>query len=396
MAYIRPVLLFMLLLLSLPAMCQKEPSHRGEPIVEMRTHVGGYRSPGFYYPEEEEKVKEEPDSNRNWIHLLEKGELSLQDTTVEWPKFLKFCLGVYNWGDRFFNGFDTTYVVGTGRRWKVRLVNDLWTDSYIMKVGRKMPMSMLSHPIIHTGLYLQYMAVSIGYQLDMSNIIGNRPANNQRLTFGFACGLFNFEGSYTRSADGTYLRRFGDYNDGRMIREFFPGLQMSTFELDLYFYLNHRRYSQVAAYSFGRYQRKRAGSVMLGLSYVDQDIDMDFNTLPEAMMSMVPLEARQLRFNYRNYNILAGYGYSWPVKKHLLFNVTGLPAVGFNQSKERIYGTHHTLFSFGVRGLGSVTYNYNDLFAGLSAKVTGQYYYNKNNDLFSTIYNFVLTLGVRF
>lgn len=48
--------------------------------------------------------------NRNWLHLIKKGELDMKDTTVQYPRFLKFCVGVYNWADRVFNSYDTTYV----------------------------------------------------------------------------------------------------------------------------------------------------------------------------------------------------------------------------------------------------------------------------------------------
>ena len=368
----------------------------GAPEVHLRTHVGGYREAGYYYPDDERAAAEMPDSNRNWLHLLQRGKLSLKDTTVQWPRFLRFALGVYNWGDRFFNGFDTTYVVSTGRRWKVRLVTDIWGDTYLLKAARRTPIGIASSPIVHTGIYLQYMAISVGYQVDVGNIIFNRPTNNRKLSFGFSCGLFSAEGSYMENNGGAYLHRFGDYNDGKWINILFPGLTMRTFETDIYFFVNHRRYSQVAAYSFGRIQKKRAGSILLGFSYVDQSIYMNFNTLSEDMYSMLPLEHRQLRYHYYNYNFLVGYGYSWPVRRHLLFNVTIMPAVGWNSSNEVSSKKDSKMFSAGLRGQTSVTYNYGDFFGGFSGKISGQYYYSHSSSLFSSIMQGLITLGVRF
>lgn len=366
----------------------------GAPEVEMRRHVSNYRKTGVYYPSYSLDPGKK-DTNRNWWHLLKKGKLSLDDKSVEWPRFMRFCLGVYHWGDEFFNGFDTTYVVGTGRRWKVRLTSDLWSDSYTMKVGRHKPIQMLSHSVIHSGAYLQFMAVSMGYQIDMTNVIGNRPIDNRRLTFGFGCGLFNLDLAYTENDGGTYLRRFADYNDGKNINVFFPGLKMSSFETDLYFFVNHRKYSQVAAYSFGRYQKKRAGSLLIGASYLTQDIHMDFAQLPEYMRSNDVTGMQRYDYFYFNYNLLIGYGYNWPVRKHLLFNLTTLPAVGFNH-RVGAREEKSTLFSAGLRAMASVTFNYGDFFLGLSGKFTGQFYYSHGSDLFSTIQTGQFTAGVRF
>lgn len=366
----------------------------GGPDVEMRRHVGNYRRAGVYYPSYK-VAQQEPDTNRNWLYLLKHGKLQIDNPNVEWPRFLGFCLGVYHWGDRFFNGFDTTYVVGTGRRWKVRLVTDTWTDSYILKMGSHKPIQMLSHSVIHSGLYLQFMAVSLGYQIDMTNVIGNRPVDNRRLTFGFGCGLFSVDVAYTENDGGTYLRKFGEYQHGHTMNEYFPGLKMSTFETDCYFFLNHHKYSQVAAYGFGRIQKKRAGSLLLGFSYLTQDIRMDFTKLPENLRHLIPPENEQMNFKYYNYNFLVGYGYNWPVKRHLLFNVTTLPAVGWNNRID-IDGNRSSLFSIGIRGQMGITANYGDFFAGLSGKVMGQYYYSHSSSLFSSIINGQLTLGVRF
>lgn len=365
----------------------------GAPSVEMRRHVGDYRKPGVYYPD---LSPQRPEANRDWWHLLKKGKLSMQDSTVRWPRFLKFCVNVYNWGDRFFNGFDTTYVVGTGRRWKARLMSDLWSDSYVLDFRHGKPITMLSEPIVHSGAYLQYMAVSLGYQIDMSNVIGNRPINNRRFNFGFSCGLFSAEMSFMSNDGGTMLRRFGNYNGGHRIHHYLKGLSMSTVETDVYFFLNHRKYSQVAAYSFGRYQKKRAGSFMLGFTYLNQDIKMDFTTLPPEMWADIPMEHRKLNFHYNNYNLLAGYGYNWPVGRHLLFNVTLLPAVGFNNAYEDTTDLHTKMLSLGFRGQTSVTYNYGDCFVGLAGRITGQFYYSRSMTLFSSIETGTLTCGVRF
>ena len=139
-----------------------------------------------------EQDNEEPE--HNWWKLLKQGKLNLADTTVEYPKFMGFCVKVYNWADKTFNSYDTTYVVGTGRRWKARVVSDNWVDSYYLNIEKKMPIRMMSDIYCNAGAYVQYMAVSVGYSLDMSNVIGNKPSNHKKLEFNFNCARFNIEG----------------------------------------------------------------------------------------------------------------------------------------------------------------------------------------------------------
>ena len=44
-----------------------------------------------------------------------------------------------------------------------------------------MPMRLMGDIYCNLGAYLQYMAVSVGYSLDMSNIIGNKPILHKKM-----------------------------------------------------------------------------------------------------------------------------------------------------------------------------------------------------------------------
>ena len=82
-----------------------------------------------------DSIPAQDDADRNWWYLFKKGKLSMSDPTVQWPKFLGFCVKVYNWGDRVFSTTDPDYVVGTGKKWRARVINDNWANSYYMKIN---------------------------------------------------------------------------------------------------------------------------------------------------------------------------------------------------------------------------------------------------------------------
>ena len=74
---------------------------------------------------------------RLWLALIlllavfQANALSLAlDSIREWGKFPNFCVDVYRWGDRFFNTYDSAYVVGTGHKFNLKLRTESWVDYY--------------------------------------------------------------------------------------------------------------------------------------------------------------------------------------------------------------------------------------------------------------------------
>lgn len=338
-----------------------------------------------------------PEDNRNWWYLFKKGKLSMQDPTVEWPKFLKFCVDVYNWGDHTFNSYNPEYVEGTGHRWKARLVSDNWFDSYAMQFKKSdLNMRMLGNLYSNLGAYLHYMAVSVGYSMNLNSIFGGKPNDHSRFETNFNCALFNFDLSYTKNSGGTYIRKWDGFNDNKLFKSPFPGVEMSTLNVSLYYFLNNKKYSQGAAYNFSKYQKRSAGSWLFGFSYNNLDITMDFTTLSPELKPLYPLNTYFFKFHYHSYCALFGYGYNWVWHPKWLFNVTVMPSVGFNRCSEDATDARSTLLALNIHGRASLTYNHRALFTSLIAKVTGNWYTSSSYSLFNAIEYFSLNVGFRF
>lgn len=339
---------------------------------------------------------EKPVAMKNWLEELKKGKLDLKDSTVHYPKFMKFCVDTYNWADRTFNSYDSTYVVGTGRRWKAILKSDNWADSYAFQFS-KTPIRMLSNIYCNVGAYVSYMAVSVGYSFDFGNIIGNRPANHRNWEFNFNCARFSIDAYYQKNEDGTTIRRFGAYDGGKWISHEFPDLKLRCYGIDGYYFFNNKKYSQGAAYNFSKYQKKSAGSLIVGLTASHYDINMDFSKLPEEMLQYLPTDQRIYNFNYNDYCFLVGYGYNAVMGKHWLFNITALPSIGFKRSQgEATVDGDRYRFSMNIKGKLSFVYNTGDFFAGLIGKFDGHWYMSREYQFFNSIESLSLNVGVRF
>ena len=336
------------------------------------------------------------DSNRNWWYLLRHGRLNTADTTVHYPKFMNFCMKVYRWADKTFNSYDTTYVVGTGRRWKVRLLSDNWVDSYYINPGKKIPIRMMSDPYANIGAYIQYMAVSVGYSVDMNNIIGHHPANHQKIEYTFNCARFNREGHIWKNTGGTYVRTFGKYNNGHLIKRFFEGVKLKEMEVYGYYFFNNRKFSMGASYNFSKFQKKSAGSAVIGFGYNNLDIGMNLNELPEELKPHLNVRPENYKFHYRSYSIISGYSFNWVLNKKLLFNISAFPGVGINLTYEDSHSGNSKTIAMNVRAMSSLTYNLNDFFICAVAKLDGNWYISNNNTLFSSVENAQLSVGLRF
>lgn len=332
-----------------------------------------------------------------WWTLLKQRKLQMNDTTVVWPKFLKFCVNVYNWADHTFNSYDPEYVIGTGKRWKVRLVSDNWLDTYALRLPQGLSSTMSSNVYSNIGAYIQYMAVSVGSSYDIQKLFNKTEPSHKKYEFGFICARFNAELYYHENRGGVNIRRFGKYKEGKRVKEYFSGVDMYTLGFDAYYFFNNKKYSQGAAYNFAKYQLKSQGSFLLGLSITNQKLTFDFSQLPEKLKEELPnADITNYYFHYNSYALLAGYGYNWVIAPKLLFNATVMPSIGFSHYYEDSLEGNKYLISLNIQGRISLTYNLGNYFFGLFGKMNGHLYRQGNMSMFSSIENFSAYVGLRF
>ena len=155
-----------------------------------------------------------------WFQQLRKANFNINDSRIQYPRFMDFCRKVYNWGDRVFNSYDTTYVRGTGHNWKVYLHNHNWHQTYAYKFRGK-PLVLSTDLNSDIGLNLNFMAVGIGYTWNLNKLINGNNNNNKTFSISFTCARFYAEFVSTKSEGDTYIRHAGntdlaDYTNHRI------------------------------------------------------------------------------------------------------------------------------------------------------------------------------------
>jgi len=349
-----------------------------------------------------EKIKQRIDEpfdtvrdTKYWRRALAHGKLDLHDKTIEYPKFLDFCIEVYRWGDHAFNYYDSTYVTGTGKNWKVMLKSNNWLDSYSGQLtSDHIRMQMNSDLTCNFGAQISFMALSLSYMVNLRDPLAGRQVKNTRWEFSFTSSRLALEAYFTKNnQNSVHLHRLGSWHGSKD----FNGLTRESYGAYAYYFFNHKRYAQAAAYCFSKYQRRSAGSFLAGLHLSRQDITIDFSVLPTSFLrAKVPQDLRLCRFRYRDFCALIGYGYNWVFAKNWLLNITGIPSVGYRHSFANSVEGEKGLLSTNIRGKAALVYNRGSWFYGLHIISDGHWYHSRQHSLFNSCHDFNFTAGYRF
>ena len=140
----------------------------------------------------QDKMNEPWDTIRDgtyWWRAMKHGKVDLMGKTIHYPRFLRFAWKTYKWGDKAFNSYDSAFVVGTGKNWKLMLKSMNWVDTYS---GEPVPNShifMHSNLTSNIGVQLSFMAVSVGFTMGVTDLIHGK-GKSKKLDFSFTCARF--------------------------------------------------------------------------------------------------------------------------------------------------------------------------------------------------------------
>lgn len=317
------------------------------------------------------------------------------DFKIKNYKFVNFCYNVYKWADHTFNDYDSLYVVGTNKSFNARFKSDNWIDFYFLSFANMTNVNLVSDGVFNIGASVSYKALTVSYMREVKNFFRNAPKAKNKLDFSFICSRIGVDLSYYKTKGDTKIKKLGSWTGSYP----FEGVHSEQYGLDIYYIFNNKKYSQAAAYSISRIQKRSAGSFILGLSFASNDIGLDFSGLSEEMKQEFPLYGPpdyNYHFNYDDYNILVGYGYSWIISKNWLFNITASPAIGFKHSKRNsiqgdIYG-----FSTNWKSKMAFIWNKGQYFSGLIMRYDGYLYASKEYKFFNSILGANFCAGIRF
>ena len=349
----------------------------------------------------EEKMNEPYDTVRDgtyWWRAMKHGKVDLTGKTIHYPKFLRFAWRVYKWGDKTFNSYDTSYVVSTGKNWKLIYKSNIWSDNYRGEPSvENMHVDMRSKLAANMGLQLSFMAVSVGYTLGITNLINGEKVSN-KVDFSFTCARFAAEAYYMENR-GTITVRVRGRTDGEKwnatLREF-GGFHRKAYGMRAYYFFNNRRYAQAAAYCFSKYQKRSAGSFIAGICLQHRDMGINMEEFPPLVLDQIPPGQEMPHFLYNDYCLMAGYGYNWVLGTKWLLNLTVAPYVGYRHLLATQNVDRASAWSVNMRVRMGAIYNHKKYFVGLQNYGDFHRYKSEKNYFIGSLLDFTALVGIRF
>ncbi len=343
-----------------------------------------------------DKLNEPYDTTRNqgyWWRAMKHGKVNFTDSTMGYPKFVEFCYKVYTWGDKTFNSYDSAYVVPTGKNWKLTLKNQNWMDNLSGGDGNDHAM-FTSGAASNLGLYLSFMAVSVGYSIDVDRISGAK-GTSEMIEFSFTCARFTAEAHKTTNTGRMRARvklEGGDWRRGSDL----DALQRKSMGVSATYFFNNRKYAQAAAYCFSKFQRRSAGSALAGFSINNYDFLID----PEGLTEQQYMEFEKIgvsHVRYTDYCLMGGYAHNWVLNPKLLLNLTALAGTGVKHIHSTSALPSANSGALRMTGKLALTYNFKRYFASFQANVgTSMYFASKQRHFGYTIASLTAVLGIRF
>lgn len=321
------------------------------------------------------------------------------DSIATWGRFPRFCVNTYRWGDKFFNSYNPDYVVGTGKRFNIKVKGNVLTDFYnfIFTDDSRTRMMMVSDPTTTVGFHLTYMAVTVGYDLNVGKYFGGGESRKQ-FNFQFNCSLFAADFYYMTNDIGATITRFGPAGKSEAVDIDFQGVNNHSWGLDTYYFFNHKNYAQAAAFAFSKVQVKSSGSFYAGFSVTRYQYDFDFNKLPDDIRSQLPLEPYD--YYYRainhNYGLRLGYSYNWVFHRGWNLGVSESPIFGVRTGWVMSNNDEKTSFALSNRLKASLVFNHKEWFVGAVARLESELIYDRKHTMLSSMFNFDVTVGYRF
>lgn len=259
----------------------------------------------------------------HWFKELKRGKVDFESGRIRYPKFIRFVYNTVKLYHRILNNYDTTYVQGYGKKFRITLKNNNWLDNYDCEPFENTRIEFLGSSSSSIGLYLSALGLSLGYSIDVDRIVGKR-STSKKIEIGYNNARFNIE-FFHMTNKGAMTMVFRDFEAKEKSRlEKFTGIRRKSWSLSANYFFNHRRYAHTSVYGCSKRQMKSAGTWMAGFRVSHQSFNIKVDELPQEYFYPEELEKMvdETMFEYTDYCLSGGYGYNWVLGPKWIINGT--------------------------------------------------------------------------
>ena len=305
---------------------------------------------------------------------------------------------------REFNITESAYIEDQHYNYTVMLQNTNTYELYTLRNKEGQSIAFAPDMSWRLGPYLGWRWVFLGYTFDLKHInASDHHTSKKELDLSLYSSMLGVDLFWRQTGNDYHIERMklgDDINTSAMLKAPFDGFKSSIKGFNLYYILNHRKFSYPAAYAQSTVQRRSAGTMLLGIGYTRHKLEVDWDKLSDLVDSRLNPDGTHepsakidssLMFSqvkYSDVNVSCGYAYNWVFAKNWLFDFSLSMGLAYNQSSSDVEGEHFDFKNFdfknvNVDGIGrfGLVWNNTRWYAGMSAIIHS---YNYKKSQFST------------
>ena len=308
-----------------------------------------------------------------------------------------------------FDRTDTNYIESQKYNYTIMLQGTHTYERYTLRSKSGQEITFAPQPTLKLGPYVGWRWLFFGYQIDLNHLHNKTRTEFDLSLYSSMLGIDLF---YRKTGSEYRIKSVEiSNNDYTRFLEGIPfkGIRVGIRGFNLYYILNHRRFSYPAAFSQSTIQRRSAGSPLIGIGYTRHNIKLDNELLREVVGKNTNQRVKlddSFQFdeiNYTDISLSGGYAYNHAFAHNWLFAASLSAAIGYKKAEgENTEGkVIQDLFKFkniNIDGIGRFGLVYNNMrwYSGLSA-ILHTYNYKKSQfRTNNTFGNFNLYIGFNF
>lgn len=183
-------------------------------------------------------------------------------------------------------------------------------------------LNLYARPLFKLGAYISYRSLEIGFQKDVRSLFNKSSGDNLELTISSYGRKLGGDFSYSTSSDFTLQK----VNDVRCDKDI-DGIRSKRIYANVYYVFNNKKFSYPAALTQCHRQKRSCGSLVVGVTFLYNDLEMDPQGLSEATGHVVMASQFVDRTKYNRLSVNGGYAYNWVPNRHWMFHGTIMPSV---------------------------------------------------------------------
>lgn len=227
-------------------------------------------------------------------------------------------------------------------------------------------LSLLAQPTFKAGFHISYRGIGLGFQKDVGNLFSKKGDENMELSASAYGRVLGGDFSYSTSSHYSINKLNGVICDKDI-----EGVKSRRMYANAYYVFNNRKFSYPAALTQSYRQKRNCGSVIAGLSFIHNTLELEPDAMSAATEGKIPVSHIIKHSVYNSLSINCGYGYNWVIDRQWMLHGTALPSLSFINKLEYKLG-YDTVSKRNNLDIGCIVrfgalWNYERYYAGFTA-----------------------------